>query len=199
MDSILNDSVINLPSSMKKGNLVLEDCLRKRESIRNFSSQPLNREDLAQLLWAAQGITRNWGGRTTPSAGALYPLEIYVAMKEGVFHYFPEAHNLSRMNMKDVRKYLSEAALGQDCIREAPAVFVIAAVYKKTFQKYGDRARRYINMEAGHAGQNILLQAVSLDLAAVPIGAFEDEEVKRVLNLPINHDPLYLIPVGKMK
>lgn len=199
MDHFKDRLIIYLPSSVQKGNLTLEECLRKRESIRDFSSEPLKKEDLSQLLWAAQGITRNWGGRTAPSAGALYPLEIYVVTKEGVFRYSPQAHNLVRIILRNVRKILSEAALGQDCIREAPAVFVVTAVYERVLQKYGNRSERYINMEVGHSAQNILLQAVSLDLAAVPIGAFHDEKVKQVLNLPINHEPLYLIPVGRKR
>ncbi|MEN6620888.1 MAG: SagB/ThcOx family dehydrogenase [Smithella sp.] len=199
MNHFKDKLIIYLPSSVQKGTMTLEECLRKRESIRDFSSEPLKREDLSQLLWSAQGITRNWGGKTCPSAGALYPLEIYVVMNEGVFHYSPQAHNLIRIILRDVRKSLSEAALGQDCIREAPAVFIITSVYERVLQKYGNRTERYINMEVGHAGQNILLQAVSLGLAAVPIGAFHDEQVKQVLNLHVNHEPLYLIPVGKKR
>lgn len=199
MDNSQDNSVINLPSPLQKGKLSLEECLRKRESIRDFSFEPLKNHDLSQLLWAVQGITRNWGARTTPSAGALYPLELYVVMKEGVFHYSPEAHSLVGNILQDVRKSLAEAALGQDCIRKAPAVFVIAAVYERTSQKYGNRAERYVKMEAGHAAQNILLQAVSLDLAAVPVGAFQDGQVKRIVNLPADHEPLYLIPVGSKR
>jgi SagB-type dehydrogenase family enzyme len=97
---------------------------------------------------------------------------------------------------QDFRDILAQAALGQDCIREAPAVFVIAAVYERTAQKYGNRAERYVKMEAGHAGQNLLLQATSLGLGAVSVGAFQDEQVRQVLHLPVNHEPLYLIPVG---
>jgi len=196
MDLSQDNFVINLPSPAQKGKMSLEEALKKRESVRSFSSDPLTKEDLSQLLWAVQGITRNWGARTAPSAGALFPLEIYVALKEGFFRYSPRGHNLVRIMQQDLRNTLSKAALGQNCIGEAPAVFVIAAVYERTSRKYGNRAERYVKMEAGHAGQNLLLQAVSLGLGAVPIGAFQDEQVQQALHLPVNHEPLYLIPVG---
>jgi SagB-type dehydrogenase family enzyme len=196
MDLSQDSFVINLPSPAQKGKMSLEEALKKRESVRSFSSDPLTKEDLSQLLWAVQGITRNWGARTAPSAGALFPLEIYVVLKEGFFRYSPKGHNLIRIIQQDLRNTLSKAALGQNCIGEAPAVFVIAAVYERTSRKYGNRAERYVKMEAGHAGQNLLLQAVSLGLGAVPVGAFQDEQVQQALHLPVNHEPLYLIPVG---
>ncbi|MBU2026387.1 MAG: SagB/ThcOx family dehydrogenase [Proteobacteria bacterium] len=196
MDLSQDSFVINLPSPAQKGKMSLEEALKKRESVRSFSSDPLTKEDLSQLLWAVQGITRNWGARTAPSAGALFPLEIYVVLKEGFFRYSPKGHNLVRIMQQDLRNTLSKAALGQNCIGEAPAVFVIAAVYERTSRKYGNRAERYVKMEAGHAGQNLLLQAVSLGLGAVPVGAFQDEQVRQALHLPVNHEPLYLIPVG---
>jgi SagB-type dehydrogenase family enzyme len=196
MDLSQDSFVINLPSPAQKGKMSLEEALKKRESVRSFSSDPLTKEDLSQLLWAVQGITRDWGARTAPSAGALFPLEIYVVLKEGFFRYSPKGHNLVRIIQQDLRNTLSKAALGQNCIGEAPAVFVIAAVYERTSRKYGNRAERYVKMEAGHAGQNLLLQAVSLGLGAVPVGAFQDEQVQQALHLPVNHEPLYLIPVG---
>lgn len=199
MNHSQDHSVIDLSSPTQKGKMSLEETLKKRESIRDFSSKPLTKAEMSQLLWALQGTTRNWGARTAPSAGALFPLEIYVVMKEGVFHYWPKDHNLVRKKEQDIRNPLSKAASGQDCIRKAPAVFVIAAVYERTARKYGNRAERYVKMEAGHAAQNLLLQAVSLGLGAVPVGAFQDEQVRQVLNLPVNHEPLYLIPVGRKR
>ncbi len=199
MDHSQDGFVIDLPSPVQKGKLSFEETLKKRESVRSFSSKPLTKEELSQLLWAIQGTTRNWGTRTTPSAGALFPLEIYVVLKEGVYRYSVKDHHLDRILEQDLRTSLSKAALGQDCIREAPAVFVITAVYERTSRKYANRAERYVKMEAGHAGQNLLLQAVSLGLGAVPVGAFQDEQVRQVLHLPVNHEPLYLIPVGWKK
>jgi SagB-type dehydrogenase family enzyme len=116
-----------------------------------------------------------------------------------VFRYSPQDHRLVRSAAGDLRNALASAALGQACVREAPAVFVIAADYERTARKYSSRAERYVKMEAGHAGQNLLLQAVALGLGAVPVGAFHDDQVRRVLGLPVNHEPLYLIPVGRGK
>jgi SagB-type dehydrogenase family enzyme len=199
MNPLFSQSVIKLPSPAQTGKMSLEETLKNRKSIRDFSSEPLTIEELSQLLWAAQGTTRDWGARTAPSAGALFPLEVYVVLKEGVFHYSSKHHRLTRNLEKDVRDKLAYAALGQDSVQKAPAIFVIAAVYERTSKKYGNRTERYVIMEAGHAGQNLLLQAVSLGLETVPIGAFHDEKVKQVLNLPINHEPLYLIPVGRKR
>ncbi|MBN1613995.1 MAG: SagB/ThcOx family dehydrogenase [Deltaproteobacteria bacterium] len=196
MTGLQTSYVIKLPLPSQKGKMTLEEALKKRESIRDFSSKSLNEDELSQLLWAAQGTTRNWGGRTAPSAGALFPLEIYVVLKEGVFHYASKDHHLLRIADQDRRNALASAALGQDCVREAPSVIVITAVYERLARKYGTRAERYAKMEAGHAGQNLLLQAASLGLGAVPVGAFDDERVHRVLNLPEKHAPLYLIPLG---
>jgi SagB-type dehydrogenase family enzyme len=179
-----------------KGELSLEETLAQRRSVRSFAEEDLTLEEISQLLWAAQGTTSAWGGRTAPSAGALYPLEVYVATANGLYRYVPHGHKVIIESQDDLRLKLWEVALEQDAIREAPAVFVITAVTERTAGKYGDRAERYVKLEAGHACQNILLQAVALDLGAVPIGAFYDDQVQAVLSLPPDHEPLYLIPVG---
>ncbi len=174
----------------------LEETLSRRRSVREYTEKPLTWEELGQLLWATQGITADWGGRTAPSAGALYPLEVYVATVEGVYHYLPQGHRMEVVSSSDVRQALWRSALLQDWVREAPAVFVIAAVYERTERKYGSRAERYVKLEAGHACQNLLLQAVALDLGGVPVGAFDDDQVQAVLGLAADHEPLYLVPVG---
>lgn len=199
MNNTQEDYIIRLPAPLLKGDMSLEEALSKRESVREFSSLPLKPEELSQLLWAMQGKTRKWGGRTAPSAGALYPLEIYVVLPEGVFHYQQKDHRLIRTMNRDLRNTLANAALGQNCIWKAPAVFVVTAVYERVARKYSGRAERYVKMEAGHAAQNLLLQAVSLGLGAVPVGAFQDDRVQRVLNLPADHEPLYLIPAGRKR
>ena len=185
-----------LPEPKLKGKMSLEETLTQRRSVRSFTEEQLTLEEISQLLWAAQGMTALWGGRTAPSAGALYPLEVYVATADGLYHYVPQEHKVIIESQDDLRLKLWEAGLKQDAIREAPAVFVITAVYERTAKKYGDRAERYVKLEAGHACQNILLQAVALDLGAVPIGAFYDDKVQAALSLPPDHEPLYLIPVG---
>ena len=189
--------LIELPAPRLEGELSFEEVLAKRRSMRQFSDDPLTLEQLGQLLWAAQGITHTAGLRSAPSAGALYPLEIYAVTQQAVYHYLPQDHCLSVQIQGDVHAALYEAALKQGAVREAPVVIVIAGVYARTAKKYGEkRSPRYVHLEAGHAAQNILLQAVALDLGAVPIGAFYDDQVQQVLELPAEHQPLYLIPTG---
>lgn len=186
-----------LPLPRLSGEKSLEEALAERRSVREFDDRPLTTAELGQLLWAAQGITRENGRRTAPSAGALYPLEVYVATAEGVFHYVPSGHKWTIHSQTDARPDLFQAALRQAAVRQAPAVFIVTAIYQRTAEKYGaERSPRYVHLEAGHAAQNLLLEAVALGLGAVPIGAFYDEEVQLVLDLPIDHEPLYLIPVG---
>lgn len=188
---------IQLPTPRSKGTLTLEEALSERRSVRAFSEIPLTLEELGQLLWAAQGITDPAGYRTAPSAGALYPLEVYAITQEGAYHYDPLGHRLELHQPGDLRPALHAAALQQDSVLDALAVFVITAVYERTEKKYGkDRTPRYVHLEAGHAAQNLLLQAAALDLGAVPVGAFSDGDVKEALSLPDDQQPLYLIPVG---
>ncbi len=191
-------ATIQLPKPAQSGALSLEEALSRRRSTREFAPGPLSERQLSQLLWATQGITSSEGYRTAPSAGALYPLEIYVVLPIGFYHYKPDRHRLDRVSAEDLRLALYRAALEQEAIREAETVFVITAVYERMVRKYGtERSPRYVHLEAGHAAQNLLLEAVALGLGAVPMGAFHDAEVQRVLSLPRNHQPLYLIPAGK--
>lgn len=189
-------ALIELPEPRRVGDHSLEEALAARRSIRDFSAEPLDDAELSQLLWATQGVTAERGGRTAPSAGALYPLEIYLVTAQGWFHYAPNGHHLVEVGVGDVRPQLAAAALGQGAVAAAAAVFVVTAVYERTAVKYGARAERYVHLEAGHAAQNLLLQAVADGLAAVPIGAFVDADVQSVLTLPADHEPLYLVPVG---
>ena len=175
----------------------LEQTLAARRSVREFAGEPLTRDEISQLLWAAQGVTDVEGLRTAPSAGALYPLELYVAMLDGFFKYDPKRHELMQRQDEDVRPALCEAALSQDAIAAAPAVFVFTAVFGRSKRKYGIWAERYVLMEVGHAAQNLLLQAVALGLASVPIAAFDDDRVTSALRLAASESPLYLLPVGR--
>ena len=189
-----------LPSPILEGQMSLEEALSKRRSVREFDDAPLTSLELGQLLWAVQGETSQQGFRTAPSAGALYPLEVYVVTGQGIYHYAPDQHALEALSREDARMRLYHAALDQEAVRQAPAVFVVAAVHERTAQKYGaERSPRYIHMEAGHAAQNLLLQAAALSLGAVPIGAFHDEQVQQAIDLPPDHEPLYLIPVGNLR
>ena len=188
---------ITLPPPDLTGRVTLEQALARRRSVREFAAQPLTEQQLSQLLWAAQGTTHPEGLRAAPSAGALYPLELYVATASGFYHYSPREHRLDLHAEGDLRPALCSASWQQEFVREAPAVFVIAAVYERTERKYGrQRGPRYVHMDAGHAAENVLLQAVALGLGAVAVAAFHDEQVQKVLSLPREQQPLYLIPVG---
>lgn len=191
---------VKLKEPDEKPEVSLKRALSIRRSRRDFSEQKLSNEQISQLLWAAQGITDPARGfRTAPSAGALYPLELYIATEESFYHYLPQRHRVENLSSKDFRLPLYKAALSQSAVKEAPVSIVITAVYERTSAKYGKRASRYVHLEAGHAAQNILLQAVALELGGVPIGAFKDDEVQKVLSLPKNHKPMYIIPIGYPK
>lgn len=181
----------------------LEAALAARRSVREFSSEPLTLTEVSQLLWAAQGLNRGDGGRTTPSAGALYPLELYVVvgnverLAAGAYRYEPYGHRIARLAAGDRRAALSDAALRQEWMRDAAVILVLAALYERTTVKYGDRGRRYVHMEVGHAAQNIYLQAAALELGTTFVGAFQDDRVTAVLGLPNAQRPLGLMPVGR--
>lgn len=196
---------IPLPAPSLSGRLPLERLLQQRRSVRRFASAPLSLAETAQLLWAAQGVTSPQGLRTAPSAGALYPLELYLAagnitgLPAGGYHYDPRAHRLEPVHTGDIRRALAAAALHQDWLADAPAVIVIAALPARTEAKYGRRAVRYVWIEAGHAAENVFLQAEDLALATVVVGAFDDAGVGRVLDLPAGSVPLLLMPVGRRR
>lgn len=180
--------------------MTLTDALAARRSVRRFKGDALSPEQIATLCWAAQGVTdKRMGFRAAPSAGALYPLELYVVTAAGVDHYEPKTGALVRHLEGDLRPKLQAAALGQRFVDDAPATFVLATVIERTAAKYGRRAQRYVWMEVGHAAQNLLLQAVALKLGAVPVGAFDDAAVAKALSLPADHAPALLIPAGTPK
>jgi len=195
---------LQLPAPRFESDISLEKSLLERRSVRTYRDEPLTLAEAGQLLWASQGITEaSRGLRTAPSAGALYPMEAFLVVRNGaglspgVYRYLPRSHELESVQAGDRSGALAGAALGQASIREAPAVIVLAGVYARTRGRYGDRTERYVHMEAGHVGQNIALQAVALGLGTVMIGAFQDQEVARVLGLAPDEDPLYIIPVGR--
>jgi SagB-type dehydrogenase family enzyme len=197
--------IVTLPPPRERGPLSVEEALRSRRSVRTFAGGPLTRTEVSQLLWAAQGITSAAGGRTAPSAGALYPLELYLvagdvaALPQGVYHYRPRQHDLVRLDSgQDRRSALAGAALGQRWVSTGSAVLVIAAVYERTTVKYGERGDRYVHMEVGHVAQNVYLQAAALRIATVFVGAFRDPAVAQVLGLPATERPLGLMPLGRM-
>lgn len=196
-------ATIKLPPAQLKGAVPLEQAMQNRRSVRSYRDSPLELSEIAQLAWAAQGITNPQGFRTAPSAGALYPLELYLlaadvtGLEPGIYHYIPGKHVLEQISSGDRRWELSAAAYLQSPLRRAPAVFVIAGVRERTARKYGGRSERYVWIEAGHAGQNLLLQATALGLGSVMIGAFSDSAVKKALGLEEDEQPISLLPVGR--
>lgn len=197
----------------------VEKALNSRRSVRSYSDEPLSLSDISQILWAAQGITKRtdappskwnpkyeWQGgyRTAPSAGALYAMEVYIlagkvnGLSNGVYKYIPKTHSLKKVFSEDKRTEIYKVALQQSSIKDAAAVLIMAGVYERTSYKYGDRAERYVHMEAGFVGENVYLQAVALGIGTVMVGAFQDEGVRKVLDLPKDEFPLALMPLGKI-
>ncbi|UCD16125.1 MAG: SagB/ThcOx family dehydrogenase [Candidatus Omnitrophota bacterium] len=194
--------VVKLPLPRYKSNVSVEEALNERQSVRQYSKAALSIEELSQVLWAAYGKNK-WSKLTSPSAGALYPLTIYVAVGEvdtvpaGLYKYNNKKHSLIWISSQDSRSLLSEASLGQRWVREAPVDIIVCANYRITTSRYGNRGSRYVDVEVGHLGQNIYLQAVALGLGTVAVGAFSDGEVKGVLG--VDEQPLYIMPVGRLE
>ncbi len=196
--------MISLPQPDTKGTMSLEEALLARRSIRNYSNQPLSAGEISQLLWSAQGITNEQGFRTAPSAGATFPLELFLMannvtdISKGIYQYNPHNNSLNLLHEKDLAAEVSRASHSQSMIYEAGAVIIFGAVFERTTSRYGNRGERYVFNEVGHASQNVHLQAAALNLGTVVIGAFQDHEVEQILNLDDQIRILYMMPVGKI-
>jgi SagB-type dehydrogenase family enzyme len=194
---------IPLPSPAHSSEVSLEETLHTRRSVRLYQAFPLKLVKVSQLLWSGQGITDNRGYRTAPSAGATFPLEVFLVAGEveelqpGIYHYRPHNHHLQLITSGDLREELYRAALKQESVLHAPASIVLAVDYDRTTGRYGDRGVRYVHQETGCAAENIALQAVALNLGTVFIGAFYDEQVKKILGLPKHLQPLAILPIGR--
>lgn len=196
-----NKDSIALLQPAKKGGISVEEAILKRRSIRRYSKKPLNLREISQILWSAYGVTSSRGYRAAPSAGATYPMEIYILVinaediEPGLYRYNYENHSINFCkNIESFKPFVS-AALGQDFVYEASINIIITAEFSRTTSIYGNRGNRYVWMEAGHIAENISLQAESLGLGTVVIGAFYDDELKKFLN--IKEEPLCIMPVGK--
>ena len=182
----------------------VEEAIANRRSTREFADEPLSLDVLSQLLWSIQGITGKRRQRTVPSAGATYPLEVIAVvgtfgvnnLSTGAYLYIPEPHGLKAFKSGDLRISLAQAALGQQAVTTAPINLIIVADYERTRSRYRNRTERYVHMEAGHAAQNLYLQATALGLGTTAIGAFDDVRVKELLTFQGNFQPLYIMPVG---
>jgi len=201
----LSEEEIKLPSPQLEGKMSVEEALARRRSRRVFKDNSLTMEQVSQLLWSAQGITEERRGfKTAPSAGATYPLDIYLVvgkdkvenLKAGVYHYNLHHHSLIIILEGDKRRELARACLRQRFIEDAPVSLIITAEFSRITSRYGKKGIYYAYMEAGHVGQNVYLQAESLGLGTVVTGAFYEEDVSRALNLPDQHIPLYVMPAG---
>jgi len=210
----MRQTIIKLPSPHLKGKVSLEETILRRRAVRRYRREPLDLSQLSQILWSAQGITGTREFRAAPSAGATYPLEIFVfvgkqgvidseakqapeELQAGIYHYEADSHSLSLHKPADLRPDLARATLDQEFIIDAPVDIVVCALYHRTSYRYGRRGERYVHIEVGHVGENIHLQAVALGLATVEVGAFHDEEVRKVLGVEEQIKPLYIMPLGK--
>lgn len=196
---------IQLPKPKFSGEMSLEEAILKRRSKREFLDKPLTLEQISQILWVAQGITdQKQGFRSTPSAGALYPLEVYLVvgqqkieeLEEGVYHYLPGEEQIEKILGGDFRDDLVKNCSNQNFIGKAPISLIIAADFSRTTVKYGERGEQYVFMEAGHAAQNIYLQVTALGLGTVTVGAFDEQALAETVKLPKQQTPLYVMPIG---
>jgi SagB-type dehydrogenase family enzyme len=196
---------MSLPAPVFKGKISLEEALNSRRTVRAFAPTPLSLGELSQLLWATYGVTEpQEGAKTAPSAGALYPLDIYLMVgkggvegsESGVYHYLPARHALASQVLRDRRKEVARASLDQQWMADAPIMVIITAEYRRTTGKYRERGIRYVHLEAGHAAENLFLQGVALGLGAGIVGAFYDNAVVEALELPAGHEPLLIVPIG---
>ncbi len=201
-----DSKVIALPLPRLDGAVSVEKALAGRRSIREFTASPITIAEVSQLLWAAQGINGTRGDRelrTAPSAGALYGLETYIlaanvtGLAQGLYRYTPKGHTITFLMPGDLRAKLSDAALKQSCLTGCAAVIVFATVYERISKKYVERGVKFAHMEAGHASQNVYLESEALGLGTVAVGSFMESDVKKILGLPADQEPLYLMPVGK--
>jgi len=211
---VITDEVIYLTLPRKVTNISVEEAILLRRSIREYTRDPVKLEDLAMILWAAYGVTDpRWGFRTSPSAGATYPLEVYVVvgengvlvrdgeyLKPGVYKYDVHRHLLTPVKSGDVRRELAVAALNQKWVEDSPVNLVICAVFERTTARYGERGRvRYVPMEVGHLGQNVYLMITALGYGGVVVGAFYDDRVQAIISAKPDEIPMYIIPIGVPK
>jgi len=197
-----NLTIIQLAEPKRRGEISFEETINQRRSVREYKDEPLTFSEVSQLLWSAQGLNQK-GSRVVPSAGALYPIEVYVVVKNveglasGVYHYLPESHSIEIYLQKEISQKLADIALGQEHVLEAPVNIIISGVFSRTTNKYGQRGIQYVYQESGHAAQNVYLQAESLGLGTVVVGAFNQSGIDQLFNFKEDQKVLYIMPLGK--
>lgn len=196
------NKLIPLPEVDLQDKDKLTDLLKQRRSIRAFKQKAISLDELSKILWAAQGITSSLGYRTAPSAGALYPIEIYIvignvtSLEPGLYKYDVNKNALMLITKGKFRDELAKIALNQSWIKDAPVIIIINAILQRTTQKYGERGIQYVHIEVGSVAQNIYLQATHLNLGTTIVGAFQDKELKKLLNFNVNEDSFAMMPIG---
>ena len=204
-----SSKTIQLPNQFQESTISFAEVLQKRKSTRTFSTQPLSKVDLAFLLWASTGIQRTEHGyefRTAPSAGALYPIETYIAannvedIEKGVYHYNIKNHLLEEIKLGNFGDDLAHAALDQEMCADASVVFIWTAVFGRSKWKYSQRAYRYIYLDAGHIAQNLALASASITCGSCQIGAFFDDEINSIVGIDgTEESAICLSVVGNLK
>jgi SagB-type dehydrogenase family enzyme len=202
---------LKLPPPRTKGDQSLEETLLKRRSRRQYRRSPLSAAEISQILWAAYGLQETagpgWvtgkGNRTCPSAGALFPLGIYLVagdilnVPSGLYHFIPDGHVLKMIHERDIREDIYNLSYPREMILNAPASLIYTAIERRVRERYGERGRlRYIPMDIGHSAQNVYLQAEAMGLGTCAVGAFDDDGLVSVLGLPAGEIPMYIMPVG---
>jgi len=190
-------NIIQLTDPNLTGKLTFEEALAKRRSVREFSSEALKRSQIGQLAWAGQGVTDSQRGlRTAPSAGAMYPIELFFATAEGVYAYRPTEHSLLQTSQQDIRSNLARATATPEPVIGAGCAIIVTGSSRKLASRFGSKSRTYVALEAGHVAQNIQLQAVCLGLGSVTVGGLDTAAVRKVCRMSRDTEPLYVICVG---
>ncbi|MBD3231031.1 SagB/ThcOx family dehydrogenase [Candidatus Dependentiae bacterium] len=183
---------------------IISETIKNRRSIRNYANKPLDKKEILTLLFAAQGITDKKNNlRAAPSAGATYPLELYIAvgnaknLEPGIYKYNSKSNDITKIESGDKRSELCNNALSQEWIKQAAAVIIICAIYERTTNKYSENGKKYVHMEVGAVAENVYLQAVPLNIGTVFVGAFDTDKVRKTIKANKNEEPLCLMPLGK--
>lgn len=202
---IQHGDTIYLQPPTLKGNISVEEVLTKRRSVRTYSNKAIPLHHISQLLWAAYGITNDEGLRTAPSAGALYPIKIYLAaynitsLSPGIYEYVPHGHQLIKHKKGDFKKEMFFACLEQNMLLEAAAVITYCVNYKKVSARYGNLANRFADMDVAHSSQNVYLQAEALGIGTCAVGAFEEDKMLKIIECDSSYKVIYLMPFGMKK